>query len=64
MSQGDGGQEVKVESIYGLVEYSMNTFPVGEIIRKHNFQCHMYADDTQLYVAFDLSSEKFCYTCH
>ena len=44
--------------ILGLVEYSIYTFPVGNIIRRHHIQYHMYADDTQLYVAFDLSSKN------
>ena len=46
-------------SILGPVEYSIYTFPVGDIIRQHHLQYHMYADDTKLYVAFDLSSENF-----
>ena len=45
-------------SILGPVEYSIYTFSVGDIIRQHHFQYYMYADDTQLYVAFDLSREN------
>ena len=41
-------------SILGPVDYSIYTFPVGDIIRRHHLQYHMYMDDTQLYVAFDL----------
>ena len=45
-------------SSLGPVEYSIYNFPVGDIIRQHHLQYHMYADDTQLYVAFGLSSEN------
>ena len=49
---------VPQDTILGLVKYSIYTFPVGDLCREHNHQYHMYADDTQLYVAFDLSSEN------
>ena len=45
-------------SILGPVEYSIYTFPVGDIIRQHHLQYYMYADDIHWYVAFDLSSEN------
>ena len=44
-------------SILGPGEFLIYTFPVGDIIR-HHFLYHMYMNVTQLYVAFDLSSEN------
>ena len=31
--------------------------PIGDIIRRHQLNFHLYADDTQLYANFELSDE-------
>ena len=40
-------------SIIGPQGFILYTSPVGDIIRRHNIYFHCYADDIQLYVAFD-----------
>ena len=32
----------------------MYTRPIGDIIRRHGLSYHIYADDTQIYVFFDV----------
>ena len=36
--------------------YVLYTSSVADIIKSHNVMCHLYADDTQLYVSFKLGS--------
>ena len=48
-------------SVLGPVLYLMRTSPLREVIESYNINYHLYADDSQLYVAFktnDASSIK------
>ena len=46
-------------SIYGMVDLGdklMYTSPLGDIARQYDLGRHFYADDTQLYIAFNPKS--------
>jgi len=57
----DGTSSVKFELRYGLPQGSimgpqqflLYTTPIGKILRKYGIKFHLYADDIQLYTAFD-----------
>ena len=45
-------------SVLGTLLFSLYVQPISDIVRCHGLQCHYFADDLQLRLTFDLSTDS------
>ena len=45
-------------SVMGPFKFCVYTLPIGAIIRSHGLSYHIYADDTQVYLSFDVENPE------